>query len=125
MFYLNLLDEMTSSYKKKKESEQRNLSNSSHNWNALFLGANAVADIMAERYAFCSHFDKNNILEYQCLRRNKVTFESTENYGSKFEYHSSYLCFGTHTGVINKSKQKRFFPHCLLSLVKIWARFDK
>ena len=23
---------------------------SSHNWNTLFLGANAVADVMAERY---------------------------------------------------------------------------
>ena len=41
--------EMTSSYKKKKEADQKSLSGSSHNWNALFLGANAVADVMAER----------------------------------------------------------------------------
>ena len=40
---------MTSSYKKQKEAEQKSLSGSSHNWNALFLGANAVADVMADR----------------------------------------------------------------------------
>lgn len=32
---------------------------SSHNWNALFLGANAVADAMAQKY----HTDKSNILD--------------------------------------------------------------
>ncbi|XP_059141800.1 probable RNA-binding protein 19, partial [Physella acuta] len=31
----------------------------SHNWNALFLGANAVADAMAQKY----HTDKSNILD--------------------------------------------------------------
>ena len=41
--------DMTSSYKKEKEAKLKVLSASSHNWNALFLGANAVADIMADR----------------------------------------------------------------------------
>ncbi|KAL1478157.1 hypothetical protein MTO96_035176, partial [Rhipicephalus appendiculatus] len=35
------------SYKDKKEEELKK----SHNWNTLFLGANALADVMAERYA--------------------------------------------------------------------------
>lgn len=38
-----------STYKQKKEAEQRQHSSSSHNWNALFLGLNPIADIMAER----------------------------------------------------------------------------
>ncbi|ESO92623.1 hypothetical protein LOTGIDRAFT_190610 [Lottia gigantea] len=37
-------------FKKKKELEQKRLAKSSHNWNALFLGTNAVADVMAEKY---------------------------------------------------------------------------
>lgn len=37
------------SYKKKKEGEKKALSGSAHNWNALFLGQNAVADVMADR----------------------------------------------------------------------------
>ena len=32
---------------------------SSHNWNSLFLGANAVADVMAERY----NTSKSSILD--------------------------------------------------------------
>jgi len=51
--------EMTSSYKKKKEVDQKSLSGSSHNWNALFLGANAVADVMADRL----NTTKKNILD--------------------------------------------------------------
>ncbi|KAK3600296.1 hypothetical protein CHS0354_027139 [Potamilus streckersoni] len=39
-----------SSYKKKKEAKQKIIASSSHNWNSLFLGANAVADVMAEKY---------------------------------------------------------------------------
>ncbi|XP_052219695.1 probable RNA-binding protein 19 isoform X2 [Dreissena polymorpha] len=39
-----------SSFKKEKQAKQKALASSSHNWNALFLGANAVADVMAERY---------------------------------------------------------------------------
>lgn len=39
-----------SSFKKKQAVEQKAQSGSSHNWNALFLGANAVADVVAEKY---------------------------------------------------------------------------
>ncbi|XP_037514076.1 LOW QUALITY PROTEIN: probable RNA-binding protein 19 [Rhipicephalus sanguineus] len=39
------------SYKDKKEEELKKSSGRSHNWNTLFLGANALADVMAERYA--------------------------------------------------------------------------
>ncbi|XP_042146692.1 probable RNA-binding protein 19 isoform X1 [Ixodes scapularis] len=38
------------SFKDKKEAEQKKSSGSGHNWNTLFLGANALADVMAERY---------------------------------------------------------------------------
>ncbi|XP_046556854.1 probable RNA-binding protein 19 [Haliotis rubra] len=38
------------SFKKKKEAEQKSMAKSSHNWNTMFIGANAVADTMAERY---------------------------------------------------------------------------
>ena len=40
-----------SSFKKKKESLQKSQAGSSHNWNTLFLGANAVVDAMAQRYS--------------------------------------------------------------------------
>ena len=40
----------TSSFKKKKAGKQKSLSSSEHNWNALFLGLNAVADVMAGKY---------------------------------------------------------------------------
>lgn len=40
-----------SSYKKKKEQKTKEEAGKSHNWNTLFLGANAVADVIAERYA--------------------------------------------------------------------------
>ena len=40
-----------SSYKKQKEKKLKSLAGSGHNWNTLFLGANAVVDAMAERYA--------------------------------------------------------------------------
>ncbi|XP_033112126.1 probable RNA-binding protein 19 [Anneissia japonica] len=39
-----------SSYKKKKAGQQKALSGSSHNWNTLFIGSNAVADTMAAKY---------------------------------------------------------------------------
>lgn len=41
----------TSSFKKKRESQQKSQAGSSHNWNTLFLGANAVVDAMAQRYS--------------------------------------------------------------------------
>ncbi|XP_067137514.1 probable RNA-binding protein 19 isoform X2 [Centruroides vittatus] len=37
-------------YKQKKLSELKELSGSSHNWNSLFLGADAVAEVLAEKY---------------------------------------------------------------------------
>ncbi|XP_066272477.1 probable RNA-binding protein 19 isoform X1 [Branchiostoma lanceolatum] len=37
-------------FKKKKEADQKAKAGSFHNWNSLFLGENAVADVMAEKY---------------------------------------------------------------------------
>lgn len=37
-------------YKQKKELENKARAGSSHNWNTLFLGQNAVADAIASRY---------------------------------------------------------------------------
>ncbi|XP_037672907.1 probable RNA-binding protein 19 [Choloepus didactylus] len=39
-----------SSYKKKKESKDKANSSSSHNWNTLFMGPNAVAEAVAQKY---------------------------------------------------------------------------
>ncbi|XP_037367008.1 probable RNA-binding protein 19 [Talpa occidentalis] len=41
----------SSSYKKKKESKDKANSASSHNWNTLFMGPNAVADAIAQKYS--------------------------------------------------------------------------
>ncbi|XP_024900250.1 probable RNA-binding protein 19 isoform X1 [Pteropus alecto] len=41
----------SSSYKKKKESKDKANSSSPHNWNTLFMGPNAVADAIAEKYS--------------------------------------------------------------------------
>lgn len=38
------------SYKKKNEAKKKSQSGSDHNWNTLFLGVNAVADVMADKY---------------------------------------------------------------------------
>lgn len=40
-----------SSYKKKKASKDKATSSSSHNWNTLFMGPNAVADAIAQKYS--------------------------------------------------------------------------
>ncbi|BFZ04762.1 hypothetical protein BsWGS_07801 [Bradybaena similaris] len=48
-----------SSYKKKKDLQQKANSSSAHNWNTLFLGVNAVVDAMASKY----NTDKSNILD--------------------------------------------------------------
>ncbi|NWI91408.1 RBM19 protein, partial [Pitta sordida] len=42
--------EESSSYKKRKEAKDKANSASSHNWNTLFVGTNAVADAMAQKY---------------------------------------------------------------------------
>ena len=47
------------SFKKKKDDKLKAQAGSSHNWNTLFLGANAVVDAMAERYST----DKSSILD--------------------------------------------------------------
>ncbi|XP_055709752.1 probable RNA-binding protein 19 [Phlebotomus papatasi] len=39
------------SYKKKKELQLKKTAGLSHNWNTLFLGANAVAEILAKNYS--------------------------------------------------------------------------
>ena len=44
-------DKAGSSYKKKKEQKTKEEAGKGHNWNTLFLGANAVADAIADRYA--------------------------------------------------------------------------
>ncbi|GFR09679.1 probable RNA-binding protein 19 [Trichonephila clavata] len=44
------IDENETNFKKKKEAKMKQMSGSSHNWNILFLGMNAVADIIAEKY---------------------------------------------------------------------------
>ncbi|KAM9055183.1 putative RNA-binding protein 19 isoform 1-T2 [Megaptera novaeangliae] len=41
----------SSSYKKKKQSKDKANSSSSHNWNTLFMGPNAVADAIAQKYS--------------------------------------------------------------------------
>ena len=40
---------------------------SSHNWNSLFLGANAVADVMAEKYGTSKSDLLNAVSRYQAL----------------------------------------------------------
>ena len=42
-------DEATS-FKSKRDAKKKSLSSHDHNWNTLFLGVNAVADVMAEKY---------------------------------------------------------------------------
>ncbi|GJQ68534.1 hypothetical protein Trydic_g17103 [Trypoxylus dichotomus] len=43
-------DDDSSNYKKKKEKKQKAQAGSSHNWNSLFLGHDAVAEIIADTY---------------------------------------------------------------------------
>ncbi|XP_075219928.1 putative RNA-binding protein 19 isoform X2 [Lycorma delicatula] len=43
-------DEKTASYKKKKAKKQKETAGLSYNWNTLFLGQNAIADIIAQNY---------------------------------------------------------------------------
>ncbi|KAL5233247.1 hypothetical protein ACI65C_000657 [Semiaphis heraclei] len=58
---INLEDETndeSSSYKKKKMAKLKSEAGLSHNWNSLFLGQNAVADIIAKTY----NTSKENVL---------------------------------------------------------------
>lgn len=40
----------STNYKKKKEAKQKSEAGLSHNWNSLFLGHNAVAEVIADSY---------------------------------------------------------------------------
>ncbi|XP_036849264.2 probable RNA-binding protein 19 isoform X2 [Manis javanica] len=51
----------SSSYKKKKESKEKANSSSSHNWNTLFMGPNAVADAIAQKY----NATKSQVFDYE------------------------------------------------------------
>ena len=44
------LDNTTSSFKKQKSAQEKAKAESTHNWNSLFLGSSAVADLMADTY---------------------------------------------------------------------------
>ncbi|XP_043385255.1 probable RNA-binding protein 19 isoform X4 [Chelonia mydas] len=57
----NLDAEGSSSYKKQKESKDKANSASSHNWNALFMGTNAVADAIAQKY----NATKSQVLDHE------------------------------------------------------------
>ncbi|KAJ8414061.1 hypothetical protein AAFF_G00066590 [Aldrovandia affinis] len=50
-----------SSFKKQKDAKTKAGSASSHNWNTLFLGANAVADAIAEKY----NTTKSQVLDHE------------------------------------------------------------
>jgi multiple RNA-binding domain-containing protein 1 len=52
-------DKGTSSFKRKREEEQKASAGSSHNWNPLFMRSDAVGEAMAERYGM----DKREILD--------------------------------------------------------------
>lgn len=43
-------DENSTNYKAKKQKELKKTAGSSHNWNTLFLGENAVAEILSKNF---------------------------------------------------------------------------
>ena len=49
------------SYKKKQKATMASLKSKDHNWNTLFLGVNAVAEIMADKYKS----KKSDVLDVQ------------------------------------------------------------
>ncbi|TWW60369.1 RNA-binding protein 19 [Takifugu flavidus] len=51
----------SSSYKRQKDAKTKALSSNSHNWNTLFLGTNAVADAIAEKY----NTTKSQVLDHE------------------------------------------------------------
>ncbi|XP_020663005.3 putative RNA-binding protein 19 [Pogona vitticeps] len=51
----------SSSYKKQKASKDKANSSSSHNWNTLFMGVNAVAEAVAEKYGA----PKSQVLDHE------------------------------------------------------------
>ncbi|NXV76914.1 RBM19 protein, partial [Atlantisia rogersi] len=54
-------DGESSSYKKQKEAKDKANSASSHNWNTLFVGTNAVADAIAQKY----NASKSQVLDHE------------------------------------------------------------
>ncbi|KAJ3604184.1 hypothetical protein NHX12_028925 [Muraenolepis orangiensis] len=50
-----------SSYKRQRDAKSKAASTSSHNWNTLFVGANAVADAIAEKY----NTTKSQVLDHE------------------------------------------------------------
>ena len=50
VFWSTLLTDTATSFKSKRDAKKKGLSSHDHNWNTLFLGMNAVADVMAEQY---------------------------------------------------------------------------
>lgn len=42
--------DIATSFKSKRDAKKKSLSGHDHNWNTLFLGMNAVADVMADQY---------------------------------------------------------------------------
>ncbi|XP_064024576.1 probable RNA-binding protein 19 isoform X2 [Pogoniulus pusillus] len=53
--------EDSSSYKKQKDAKDKANSASSHNWNTLFVGTNAVADAIAQKYSA----SKSQVLDHE------------------------------------------------------------
>ncbi|XP_023701219.1 probable RNA-binding protein 19 [Paramormyrops kingsleyae] len=51
----------SSSYKNQRDAKQKAASSSSHNWNTLFLGTSAVADVIAEKY----NTSKSQVLNHE------------------------------------------------------------
>ncbi|XP_064793191.1 probable RNA-binding protein 19 isoform X2 [Oncorhynchus masou masou] len=51
----------SSSYKRQKDTKNKASSTSSHNWNTLFLGTSAVADVIAEKY----NTTKSQVLDHE------------------------------------------------------------
>ncbi|XP_025974990.2 probable RNA-binding protein 19 isoform X2 [Dromaius novaehollandiae] len=54
-------EEESSSYKKQKEAKDKANRASSHNWNTLFVGTNAVADAIAQKY----NASKSKVLDHE------------------------------------------------------------
>ena len=50
LFWLILPKDKTTSFKSKRDAKKKSLSGHDHNWNTLFLGMNAVAEVMADKY---------------------------------------------------------------------------
>ena len=50
LFWLILPKDKTTSFHSKHDAKKKSLSGHGHNWNTLFLGMNAVADVMADKY---------------------------------------------------------------------------